>query len=82
MTEHKWLKFAGFLNECIFGLNHEACPYKKYRSMDQYQRLEHLILISEKEAEAMMSVCQRHQQECTPPMIQHLDNSWVVGVAI
>ena len=66
MTEHKWLKFAGFLNGCTYGYNHEHCPYKKLRSLHQYQRLEHILQIDDREAKKMMKTCTSHQVECLP----------------
>lgn len=67
MTEHKWLDFAGFLNECSYGLEHHACPYLKLRQLDQYQKLECLAKITEKEAVQMIDCCTNHRNNCKKP---------------
>ena len=67
MTEPKWLDFAGFLSECAYGLEHTACPYRKLRQLDQYQKLENLMQISEKEAAGMIDFCIKHKNNCKEP---------------
>jgi hypothetical protein len=67
MTETKWLDFAGFLNKCTYGLEYQACPFQKIRQLDQYQKLEHLFRISEKEAFEMMDYCENHRKNCQKP---------------
>lgn len=67
MTETRWLNFAGFLNECAYGLEHHACPYVKFRQLDQYQKLEYLMQISEKEAVRMIDCCAKHKNQCKKP---------------
>lgn len=67
MTENKWLNFAGFLNNCMFELENRNCPFLKYQQLDQYQRLEHLIDMGEKEASNMINCCKQNQESCTKP---------------
>jgi len=67
MTETKWLDFAGFLNGCKFGLENNACPYFKFHQFDQYQKLELLLYVSEKEAVEMMQCCNNQKQNCQKP---------------
>ena len=76
MTENKWLDFAGFLNGCMYKLEHYDCPYRKFVQMDQYQRLELLLTISDEEANSMMSNCIKHQTECIPIMIHKHESNW------
>ena len=82
MTEFKWLNFAGFLNECTYGLDHENCPYKKYRGMDQYQRLEQLIKFDAEDAEQMMRSCNQVRSDCSPLIYEQPSKSWSLEVAI
>lgn len=81
MTEDKWLKFAGFLNSCIYKLNHEDCPFMKFRNMDQYQRLEMMLTIAEHEAEEMMSKCVLKHEECKPIIFKEQETGWGMAVA-
>ena len=69
MTEAKWLNFAGYLNICIHELDHPECPFKCYRNMDQYQRLELLLSIHEDKANQIMSCCQNQRTDCSRPII-------------
>ena len=64
MTENKWLNFAGFLNGCVYGLKNNACPFSKFHQLDQYQKLEYLLHISEKEATEMLHSCENHRENC------------------
>lgn len=57
MTEHKWLNFAGHLNQCMCNQHHKDCPFKKYQILDQYERLEFLMTVDEHMAEKMMMKC-------------------------
>lgn len=82
MTEYKWLKFAGFLNECTYGLNHENCPFKKFRGLDKYQRIEHLVKVKETEAENMMNICTRNQVECAPIVFMNQVSEWSLAMSI
>ncbi len=67
MTEHKWLNFAGFLNNCIYGLDNKNCPFVKYHKLDQFQKLEYLLNIHEKEADRMIECCKKHKNDCKKP---------------
>lgn len=69
MTEHKWLKFAGLLNECIYSKDHQNCPYSKYRKLDQYQRIEALLNINDTQAAKMMKTCSKQQTVCKPVLV-------------
>lgn len=82
MTEDKWLNFAGFLTNCMHDMEHPDCPFKQYRLLDQYQRLEFLIKISESEANKMMDDCLCNQNECSPIVFNKQTESWGVAVAI
>ena len=66
MTEYKWQNFAGYLNSCIHELHHPDCPFKQPRTMDQYEKLEYMKTVKEKEANKMMKSCLRMQSECFP----------------
>ena len=70
MTEHKWLKLAGFLNTCSYGLENSNCPFLKLQQLDQYQRLEWLMNINENEAEKLIDCCMEHQKNCNKPAKQ------------
>jgi len=74
MTENKWLDFAGFLNGCMYKLEHDDFPYKNYRKMDQYQRLEFLLTISDKEADQIINSCSKLILHCNSAVI-HLEKS-------
>ena len=76
MTNHKWIDFAGFLNGCIHQLEHERCPFKMYSQMDQYQRLEFLLTVSDKQADMMMRSCLKYHIECKPVLAQKQESSW------
>lgn len=67
MTENRWLHFAGFLNGCIFGLENTDCPFNMYHQLDQYQRLESLLDISERKATGMINCCEQHKVNCKTP---------------
>ena len=67
MTEHKWLNFAGFLNNCIYGLDNKDCPFQKYQKLDQFQKLEYLLNISEKDAGIMIKCCKNYRNDCKKP---------------
>ncbi len=67
MTEYKWLDFSGFLNGCTFGLENTNCPFKKFHQFDQYQKLEYLLHISEKEAVEIMHCCEKYRKNCQKP---------------
>jgi len=67
MTEHNWLNFAGFLNSCIYGLDNTNCPFLKYQKLDQFQKLEYLLNIDEKEAGRMIECCRKHKNDCKRP---------------
>jgi hypothetical protein len=67
MTEHKWLDFSRFLNGCKFGLENNACPYLKFHQFDQYQKLELLLHVTEKEAVEIMHCCHNHRANCQKP---------------
>jgi len=70
MTEAKWLNFAGYLNNCIRELDHPECPFKHYRNMDQYQRLEILLSMHEEKANQIMNYCQNKRTGCVRPILQ------------
>jgi hypothetical protein len=70
MSKHNWLKFAGLLNSCIYRLDHKSCPFKQYRKMDQYQRMEFLLSVGTEKANKMMNSCQCRQKECSPIVFQ------------
>lgn len=82
MTESKWLNFAGLLNSCVHDMHHANCPFKEYRSMDQYQRLEFLIAIDEAEASKMMNSCLCHEQLSPSLSFQQEESRWSMAVAI
>lgn len=82
MTEDKWLNFAGFLTTCMHDLEHPECPFNQYRCLDQYQRLEFLMKISESEATKMMTECLCNQSECSPIHFVRQNETWGVAVAI
>ena len=82
MTEHKWLKLAGFLSSCTYGLQHADCPFKKFRDLDQYQRLELLIKMQDAEAEALINGCNKQKISCTPLVFSQQRESWSMAVAI
>ncbi len=69
MTENKWLDFAGFLNGCRHKLEHDDCPYKKYAQMDQYQRLEIMLTISDEQADQMINSCSKLMIHCNSTVI-------------
>jgi hypothetical protein len=64
MTEHKWLGLAGLLNTCSYGLINPNCPFLELQQLDQYQRLEWLINIDEREAEKLLDCCKEHRKFC------------------
>lgn len=76
MTNHDWINFAGFLNGCIHQLEHEHCPFKKYMQMDQHQRLEFLLAVSDLKANAMIKSCLIHQEVCKPIVVNKRESSW------
>lgn len=82
MTKYKWIDFAGFLSECTHNMEHPECPFKQYQSMDQYQRLEFQMSISEVEANKMMSNCLCYQSECAPISFEKQESGWGLAVAI
>ena len=67
MTEQKWLNFAGFLNNCLYGLENKNCPFLKFHKFDQFQKHDYLLNISEKEAGKMIKCCEMHHENCTKP---------------
>jgi hypothetical protein len=67
MTEQNWLNFAGFLNNCNYGLDNKNCPFLKYQKLDQFQKLEYLLNIDEKEASKMIECCGKHRNDCKKP---------------
>jgi len=69
MTDNKWYQFSGFMQECIYQLDHPECPYQKFRNKDQYERLEQLINICDQQAESIMNKCRAFQCECKPLLI-------------
>jgi len=69
MTEQKWYGFSGLMNECIFHLDNHECPYHKYRDLDQYERLEQLMNISDRQAENIFNKCREFRIECKPEQI-------------
>ena len=71
MTETRWLDFAGFLNGCIFGLENNDCPFNKFHQLDQYQKLESLLNISERKATGMINCCEQHKENCKTPFQKH-----------
>ena len=82
MSKHNWLKFAGLLNDCIYQLDHKNCPFNRYRSMDQYQRMDFLLSISDGHANKLMNHCLHQQEECTPVIYQKQASNWQVAAAI
>lgn len=82
MTENKWLNFAGFLNSCIHDREHADCPYKEYRSMDQYQRLEFQSAITNDKAGMMMKKCHQLKCECSPLIFQKQESGWDLALAL
>ena len=64
MIEHKWLNFAGFLNNCIYGLDNKNCPFLKYQKLDQFEKLEYLLNISETDAENKLDYCRNQKNHC------------------
>jgi hypothetical protein len=66
MTDNKWYQFSGFMQECIYQLDHPECPFHKFRYKDQYERLEQLISISDRQAETIVNKCRTFQCECKP----------------
>ena len=81
MTEQKWLNFAGFLNNCIHELDHAECPFKCYREMDQYQRLEFLLSIREDKANQILSCCQNQRNHCSRANFQKQTSGQRIAVA-
>lgn len=67
MTETRWLDFAGFFNQCSYGLEHRACPFLKLRQLDQFQKLEYLMQINEKKAVRMIDCCTKYKNNCKKP---------------
>jgi hypothetical protein len=82
MSTNAWLQFAGLLNDCIYQLEHENCPFNKYRKMDHYQRMDFLLSISDKQATAMMNSCLRKQGECSALVFQKEPSGWGIALAI
>ena len=81
MSKNNWLQFAGLLNTCIYELNHENCPFNKYRKMDHYQRMDLLLSISDKQAGNMMKCCLHQQDECSAIIMQKEPSGWGVAIA-
>ena len=70
MTELKWLNFASFLNTCTYGLENPNCPFLQLQQLDQYQKLEWLMRIDEKEAITLIACCKKSRHCCTAPVMQ------------
>ena len=64
MTEQNWLNFAGFLSNCNHGLNNKNCPFLKYQKLDQFEKLEYLLNISEIDAENKLDYCRNQKNHC------------------
>lgn len=69
MTDNKWYQFSGFMEACVFKMDHPDCPFQQYWEMDQYERLEHLTQIKELQAEIMMNKCRGIRFECKPAIV-------------
>ena len=67
MTEHKWLDFACFLNACSYGLENSDCPFLQLQQLDQYQKLEFLLNVTESKAEKLMNCCKKYRNSCEMP---------------
>ena len=82
MTNHKWIDFASFLNGCIYQLEHDNCPFKKYAHLDHLQKLEVLLKIDEQTANQMIKCCREIQSNCLSTII-HLEKlKWDVATII
>lgn len=79
MTNQKWIDFAGFLNGCIYQLEHEHCPFKKYAQMDHFQKLEVLLTIDEQTANHMVNCCRKLQSGCLSTIIHLKKSKWEVA---
>ena len=63
-------------NKCVID---DDCPYKKYAQMDQYQRLEIMLTISDEQAIQMINSCSKLMIHCNSTVI-HLEKSkWEVA---
>lgn len=57
MTELKWLKLSGLMQQCVYNRENPKCPFLDYRKMDRIQQYQSLNKISDSDADNLLGAC-------------------------
>ena len=64
MTELKWLKISGLMQQCVYNRENTNCPFNDYRKMDHIEQYQSLEKIGNSVGQQLLSDCNSCRMQC------------------